>query len=80
MKIQDIDKKLTDISDVVAKTAFNIKIGEIENQIPHISGLVTGAAVNSKIREFANKISDRFAYILPLLTLINILVQYSVRD
>lgn len=80
MKIQDIDKKWTDISDVVAKTALNIKIGEIENQIPDISGLVTGAAFNSKIREVANKIPDRFVYILPLLTLMNIFVQYSVRD
>ena len=39
-KINKVDKKMPDVSDLVKKTDFNAKITEVENKIPSITGLV----------------------------------------
>ena len=41
IKINKIDKKIPNISDLVKKTNFNSKITEVEGKIPSISGLDT---------------------------------------
>ena len=53
-KITKIDKKITDISDLVKKTGFNAKITEVEGKIPSITGLAT----NSALTAIENKIPD----------------------
>ena len=40
-KINKVDKKIPDVSDLVKKTDFNTKVTEIEGKIPSISGLAT---------------------------------------
>ena len=44
-KISKIDKKISDVSDLVKKTDFNAKVTEIEGKIPSISGLATNTAL-----------------------------------
>ena len=53
-KITKIDKKMSDISDLVKKTGFNAKITEEEGKIPSITGLAT----NSALTAIKNKIPD----------------------
>ena len=53
-KIDKIDKKTSDFSDLVKKTDFNSKIIEVEGKIPSLGGLAT----NSALTAVENKISD----------------------
>ena len=53
-KITKIDKKMSDISDLVKKTGFNAKITEEEGKIPSITGLAT----NSALTAIKNEIPD----------------------
>ena len=57
-KIEDVDKKISDVSGLVTTVVVNIKIGEVENKIPGTSGLVTTTVLNSNIGEVGNKIPD----------------------
>ena len=53
-KINKIEKKIPDISDLVKNTDFNTKITEVEGKIPNISGLATSSALTA----VENKIPD----------------------
>ena len=53
-KINKVDKKIPDVSDLVQKTDFNAKIAEVEGKIPSIAGLATSSALTA----FENKILD----------------------
>ena len=53
-KINKVDKKIPNVSDLVKKTDFNAKITEVENKIPSITGLAT----NSELTAVENKIPD----------------------
>ena len=53
-KISKIDKKIPDISTLVKKADFNIKVTEIKGKIPSITGLDT----NSELTAGENKIPD----------------------
>ena len=69
-KINKVDKKIPDISDLVKKTDFNAKITEAEEKMPNITGLASSsplAAVENKIpdvsilvktTDYDTKISD----------------------
>ena len=46
-KIDDVDKKIPDISGLAEKTVYNAKITEIECKIPSINGLSTNTALNA---------------------------------
>ena len=52
-----MDKKITDLSDLVTTTVLNIKISKNENKIPDTS-LMTETALNTKISEVENKTPD----------------------
>ena len=53
-KINKIDKKIPDVSDLVKKTDFNSKITEVDGKIPSITGLATSSALTT----VENKIPD----------------------
>ena len=53
-KINKVDKKIPDVSDLVKKTDFNAKITEVEGKIPSITGLATSSELTSVV----NKIPD----------------------
>ena len=53
-KIDKIDKKIPDVTNVVKKTNFNTKLTEIERKIPDVSSLVTKSALTV----VENKIPD----------------------
>ena len=53
-KINKIDKKIPDVSDLVKKTDFNSKISEVEDKILSIRGLTTSSALTA----VENKILD----------------------
>ena len=53
-KINKIQKKIPDISDLVKKTYFNSKITEVEGKIPSTNGLATKSALTA----VENKIPD----------------------
>ena len=56
-KINKVDKKIPDVSDLVKKTDFNAKITEVEGKIPSITGLPTSSAltaVENKIPEVSS--------------------------
>ena len=53
-KINKVDKKIPDFSDLVKKTDFNSTITEIEDKIPSITGLATTSALTAG----ENKIPD----------------------
>ena len=46
-KINKVDKKVTDVSNLVKKTDFNAKITEVEGRIPNITGLATSSALTA---------------------------------
>ena len=46
-KINKVDKKITDVSDLVKKTDFNATITEVEGKIPSITGLATSSALTA---------------------------------
>ena len=45
-KVNKVDKKIPNVSDLVKKADFNTKINEVESKIPSITGLATSAALN----------------------------------
>ena len=53
-KINNVDKKIPDVSDLVKKTDFSAKITEAEGKIPSITGLATSSALTA----VENKIPD----------------------
>ena len=53
-KIDKIDKKIPDVTNLVKKTDFNTKVTEIEGKIPNISSLATKSA----LAVVENKIPD----------------------
>ena len=53
-KINKVEKKIPDVSDLIKKTDFNTKITEVEGKIPSISGLATSSALTV----VENKIPD----------------------
>ena len=53
-KINKIDKKIPDVSDLVKKTDFNSKITEVDGKISSITGLATSSALTT----VENKIPD----------------------
>ena len=61
-EIGDVDKKITDLSDLVTTTVLNTKISKNENKIPDTS-LMTETALNTKISEVENKTPDNSKYI-----------------
>ena len=46
-KINKVDKKIPDVSDLVKKTNFNAKITEVEDKIPNTTGLATSSALTA---------------------------------
>ena len=60
-KIDKIDKKIPDVTNVVKKTDFNTKVTEIEGKIPGISSLATKSAltvVENKIPDISNLVKN----------------------
>ena len=57
-KIEDVDKKTPDISDLVTTSILNTKICEVKSKIPNTSSLVTTTFLNTKVTEFKNKIPN----------------------
>ena len=53
-KINKVDKKIPNVSDLVTKSGFNAKITEVEGKIPNITGL----AASSALTVVENKIPD----------------------
>ena len=53
-KIEDVDKKLPDISCLVT-TVLNTKIKEVDNKIPDLSSLVKKTNYDAKISEIEGK-------------------------
>ena len=53
-KIDKIEKKIPDVSNLVKKTDFNTKTTEVEGKIPNITGLATSSALTAVV----NKIPD----------------------
>ena len=53
-KIDKIEKKIPDVSNLVKKTDFNTKTTEVEGKIPNITGLATSSALTA----VENKIPD----------------------
>ena len=56
-KINKVDKKIPDVSDLVKRANFNAKVTEIEGKIPSITGRATNSAltaVENKIPNFSN--------------------------
>ena len=53
-KIDKIDKKIPDVTNLVKKTDFNTKVTEIESKIPDVSSLATKSALTV----VENKIPD----------------------
>ena len=57
-KIQNIEEKNPDITDLAVNTTLNAKINEVKKEIPSITYLATTTAFNAKIKEIKNKIPD----------------------
>ena len=58
-KIDKIDKKIPDVTNLVKKADFNTKVTEIEGKIPDISSLATKSAltvIENKIPDVSNLI------------------------
>ena len=51
-KINNIDKKILDISSLVEKTDFNTKVTEIENKIPSITDLATNSELTAVEKKY----------------------------
>lgn len=56
IKIDDIDKNISNTIKLASKTAFNTKVTEIENKALNINDLVTKPKFNKKLTETGNKI------------------------
>ena len=57
-KIEDVDKKIPDLSGLVTTTVFDTKISEIENKIRGTRGLVNTIVLNTKTGLVEDKILD----------------------
>ena len=61
-KIEDVDKKLFDVSGLVTTTALDTKIKEIDNTIPDLSGLLKKTYYEVEILEREEKYFTAFDY------------------
>ena len=62
-KINKVEKKIPDVSDLVKKTDFNAKVTKVEGKIPSISRLATSSAltaVENKIADASSLVKNRF--------------------
>ena len=50
-KIEDIDKKILNISELLKRTDYITNIMQTENKVPSVTRLVTIAALNAKAIE-----------------------------
>ena len=55
-KIENIEDKIPDITDLAISTTLNAKINKVKNKIPRIINLATTAAANANINEVKNRI------------------------
>ena len=62
-KIEDFNRKILDVSNLISNTTLNTNIDEVNKKIPDVSGLVTNTALNAKIDEVENRIPDYAKYI-----------------
>ena len=58
-KIEDVDKKIPNASDLVKMTDCNTKITETENKIPTATSLVAAAALSTKATEIEKKFPEK---------------------
>ena len=61
-KIDKIDKKILDVTNLVKKTDFNTKVTELEGKIPDVSSLATKSAltvVENKIPDVSNLVKKQ---------------------
>ena len=61
-KINKIDKKIPDVTNLVKKRDFNTNVTEIERKIPDVSSLVTKSAstvVENKISDISNLVKKK---------------------
>ena len=57
-KIENVEDKITDITNLNTKTTLSAKINEVKTKIPNISNLATTVAHNAKINEVKVKIPN----------------------
>ena len=57
-KIENVEDKIFDITNLVTKTTLNAKINEVKGEIPSITNLVTTFALNAKINEVKGEIPN----------------------
>ena len=55
-KIEDIEDKVPNISNLASTAAFNAKINYIKNEIPSVTNLATNDSHNAKINEVKKEI------------------------
>lgn len=78
-KIEDFDRKILDVSNLISNTTLKTNIDEVNKKIPDVSGLVTNTALNAKI----DKLRIEFLIMLNiflLLNLLNLLTKYLIRN
>ena len=56
--IENVDKKISNTSELVNETGYNRKVTAIENKISNITDLVDTGALNAKATEIENKTLD----------------------
>ena len=57
-KIENVEDKIFDITNLATKTTLNAKINEVKGEIPSITNLVTTFALNAKINEVKGEIPN----------------------
>ena len=62
-RIDDIDKKIFNNSELIRNTDYNTKVTENRNKILSATGLLTTAVLNRKGKVFENKMSDSTGFI-----------------
>ena len=55
-KIENIEDKIPDITNLATNTTLNAIINEVKNEIPSITNLATDASLNAKINGVKNEI------------------------
>ena len=57
-KLQNIEEKIPDTTNLPSSTTLNAKINEVKGKIPSNTNLPTTAAINAKINEVKSKIPN----------------------
>ena len=57
-KINNVEDKITDITNLATNTTLNAKINVVKNKIPSITNVATTATLNTKLNEVKNKIPN----------------------